>query len=78
MSSCEVQWIITDFPQESLYRVILKTPFLKFFTKTRIFENLTEEQVQNLKIPVGKCIYGFNVPTDVFPGRGCAPTTLPF
>lgn len=63
--SCEIH-----LQDNMLYTVIIKEPILLFFTRvTKIYTNITKEEVQKLTVPWSKILRGNNVPFDVAPKR---------
>ncbi len=64
--SCEVQ-LQENSMEAQLFTVILKEPYFIFFQKTKIYKDLTAEDVKNLQIPFVKRIYRMDVPNEVYP-----------
>jgi hypothetical protein len=58
-----------DPPNNHLFSVKVKEPYLLFFSETTTYKHLTKPQVQKLRVPFGMFSFSDNVDYDCVPNR---------
>jgi hypothetical protein len=64
MSSC-----IIEIQSNGLYKMKISEPYLIFFSKERVINDLTKEDIKKYKIPWCKIGRGHGVDNDIQPDR---------